>query len=90
MATEVSEGRDGDDRPDRAAPVEVRIGADEIDRLDRSAARRGVTREAVIAEAIDAFIAREMWSGGYTAPPPMEVPRSYPWRPGAFRLRRRS
>ena len=44
----------------------------------------------MIAEAVDAFLAREMWSGGFIAPPPpMEVPGKFPWRPGAFRLGRR-
>lgn len=44
----------------------------------------------MLVEAVDAFLAREMWSGGFIAsPPPMELPRKYPWRPGAFRLRRR-
>ncbi len=43
----------------------------------------------MIAEAVDAFLAREMWSGGFVAPPPMEVPSKYPWRAAAFRLRRR-
>ena len=42
------------------------------------------------AEAVDAFLARETWSGGFIAPPPpMEPPGKFPWRAGAFRLRRR-
>lgn len=62
----------------------------DVTRLDQSADRRGVTREDLIVEAVDAFLAREMWSGGFIpAPPPMEVPGKFPWRPAAFRLRRR-
>lgn len=76
---------------DQARPVRVELPlrSADLERLDRSADRRGVTREEVIAEAIDAFLAREMWSGAYIPPPPrMEVPRS-PWRAGAFRIGRR-
>ena len=41
-------------------------------------------------EAVDAFLAREIWSGGFIAPPPpIEIPGPYPWREGAFRLRGR-
>lgn len=61
----------------------------DVERLDIAAARRGIGREELVAEAIDAFLAREMWSGGFIAPPPpMEIPGPFPWRPGAFRLRR--
>lgn len=68
---------------------EISLRPVDIERLDRSAQRRGVTRHEVIAEAIDAFLAREMWSGAYIPPPPrMEIPR-FPWRPGAFRIRGR-
>ena len=70
--------------------VFARIRPRDLERLDRAAERRAVDREEVVAEAIDAFLAREMWSGGFIAPPPpMEVPGPYPWKPGAFRLRRR-
>ena len=70
--------------------VTVRLNDSDVARLDRAAERRGITREAMLAEAVDAFLAREMWSGGFIAPPPpMEVPGKFPWRPGAFRLRRR-
>lgn len=70
--------------------ISARLRRVDVDRLDHAAARRGISREAMIAEAIDAFLAREMWSGGFIAPPPpMEVPSKYPWRAGAFRLRRR-
>ena len=70
--------------------ISARLRGVDVDRLDHAAERRGITREAMIAEAIDAFLAREMWSGGFIAPPPpMEVPNKYPWRAGAFRLRRR-
>jgi hypothetical protein len=70
--------------------VAVELRASDIVRLDHAADRRGITRDAMIAEAVDAFLAREMWSGGFIAPPPpMELPGKFPWRPGAFRLRRR-
>jgi len=79
-----------DDPAAAAEVVAVSIKKVDVERLDSSAARRGVEREEVIAEAIDAFLAREMWSGGFIAPPPpMEVPGPFPWRGGAFRLRRR-
>jgi len=71
--------------------VEVPLRVADIARLDHAAERRGIDREALVAEAVDAFLAREMWSGGFIAPPPpMEPPGKFPWRPGAFRLRRRS
>lgn len=70
--------------------ISTRLRGVDVDRLDHAAERRGITREAMIAEAIDAFLAREMWSGGFIAPPPpMEVPDKFPWRPAAFRLGRR-
>lgn len=73
-----------------AETISARLRSVDVDRLDHAADRRGITREEMIAEAIDAFLAREMWSGGFIAPPPpMEVPNKYPWRAGAFRLRRR-
>jgi len=76
------------EQPERVS-IDVPLRPADIERLDRSAVRRGVTRDEVIAEAIDAFLAREMWSGAYIPPPPrMEVPR-FPWRPGAFRIGRR-
>ena len=75
---------------DEPETVEVRLRDSDVARLDHAAERRGTTRDAVIAEAVDAFLAREMWSGGFIAPPPpMEVPGKFPWRPGAFRFRRR-
>lgn len=61
----------------------------DLERLDHAATRRGIERSVVISEAIDAFLAREIWSGGFVSPPKMEIPRKYPWKPGAFRLRRR-
>ncbi len=62
----------------------------DLERIDRSAERRGVTRETIVVDAIDAYLAREMWSGAYIPPPPaMEVPPKWPWRGGAFRLGRR-
>ena len=73
-----------------AEVVTARIGPQDLARLDRAAARRGIGREDVVSQAIDAFLAREMWSGGFIAPPPpMEIPGPYPWREGAFRLRGR-
>jgi hypothetical protein len=70
--------------------VTVRLATSDVARLDHAADRRGISREAMLAEAVDAFLAREMWSGGFIAPPPsMEVPGKFPWRSAAFRLRRR-
>jgi hypothetical protein len=70
--------------------ISVSLRSADVARIDRAADRRGVTREVMIAEAVDAFLAREMWSGGFIdPPPPMEVPGRFPWRPGAFRLRHR-
>ena len=78
------------DETGRDSVLEVALRAVDVERLDQSAARRGVTRQDVMSEAIDAFLAREMWSGGFIAPPPpMEPPGKFAWRPGAFRLRRR-
>jgi len=78
------------DETGRDSVLEVALRAVDVERLDQSAARRGVTRQDVMSEAIDAFLAREMWSGAYIPPPPrMEVPRRYPWRSGAFRIGRR-
>ena len=70
--------------------VMVRVQEPDVARLDVAAARRGVGRDEIIAQAIDAFLAREIWSGGFIAPPPpMEIPGPFPWGPSAFRLRRR-
>ena len=86
MSTEANE-------PDEAAEREVVVASirrEDVARLDIAAARRGVERDEVIAQAIDAFLARETWSGGFIAPPPpMEVPGPFPWRAGTFRLWRR-
>jgi len=69
--------------------VTTRLRSQDVARLDHAAARRGIRRDELVSEAIDAFLAREMWSGGFIAPPPpMEVPAPFPWRGGAFRLRR--
>lgn len=79
-----------DDATRRIEVQTVQISPQEADRLDRAAARRGVSREDVITEAVDAFLAREIWSGGFIAPPPpIEIPGPHPWREGAFRLRGR-
>jgi hypothetical protein len=73
-----------------AVVLSVPLRPVDVARLDQSADRRGATREELVVEAVDAFLAREMWSGGFIAPPPpMEVPGKFPWRPTAFRLRRR-
>lgn len=79
-------------RPDQThdiVTVSVPLRGTDVGRLDHAADRRGLTREEMIAEAVDAFLAREVWSGGFVTPPPMEVPSKFPWGPGAFRLRRR-
>ena len=77
------------DQTHETVTVPVPLRGTELERLDHAADRRGITREEMIAEAVDAFLAREMWSGGFVTPPPMEVPSKFPWGPGAFRLRRR-
>lgn len=78
---------------DASVPTEfvtTRLRQADVARLDHAAARRGIGRDEMVAEAIDAFLAREVWSGGFIAPPPpMEVPEPFAWRPGAFRLHRR-
>jgi len=80
-------------KADATAEMEVvsaELRCEEVARIDHAAARRGIGREELIVQAIDAFLAREMWSGGFIAPPPpMEVPKPFPWGEGAFRLRRR-
>jgi hypothetical protein len=76
---------------DQSADTEVVafLRTADVARLDHAAARRGISRAEMVAEAVDAFLAREMWSGGFIAPPPpMEVPGPFPWRRGAFRLHR--
>jgi len=79
--------------PDESPGIEtisVDLRSADLARLDHAAERRGVSRQAMMAEAIDAFLAREIWSGGFIAPPPpMEPPGKFPWRAGALRLRRR-
>lgn len=83
------------DRPQRDSQVptetvSTRLRSADVARLDQAAARRGVGRDEMVAEAIDAFLAREIWSGGFIAPPPpMEIPGPSPWRAGGFRLHRR-
>ena len=70
--------------------VSASIRRDDVARLEVAAERRGIERDEVIAQAIDAFLARETWSGGFIAPPPpMEVPGPFPWRATTFRLWRR-
>ena len=82
------------DEPIESAPeretVSASIRRDDVARLEVAAERRGIERDEVIAQAIDAFLARETWSGGFIAPPPpMEVPGPFPWRATTFRLWRR-
>jgi hypothetical protein len=78
---------------DASAPTEdvtMRLRSADVARLDHAAARRGIGRDEMVAEAIDAFLAREIWSGGFISPPPpMEVPGPFAWRRGAFSLHRR-
>lgn len=77
------------DMPAPTMVVTAHLRPAEVARLDHAAARRGIGRDEMVAEAIDAFLAREIWSGGFIAtPPPMEVPPPYPWRRQGLRLRR--
>lgn len=70
--------------------VSASIPREDVARLEVAAERRGIERDEVVAQAIDAFLARETWSGGFIAPPPpMEVPGPFPWRATTFRLWRR-
>lgn len=70
--------------------VTARISGADVERLEIAATRRGIEREELIAQAIDAFLARETWSGGFIAPPPpMEVPGPLPWKSSAFRFLKR-
>ena len=70
--------------------VTAHISRADVERLDIAAARRGIDRNELVAQAIDAFLARETWSGGFIAPPPpMEVPGPLPWKGSTFRFRRR-
>jgi hypothetical protein len=50
--------------------VTARITAHDLARLDRMAERRGVERNQLISQAIDALLANEAWSGGFIPPPP--------------------
>jgi len=55
--------------------VTAHIAGADLARLDHMAARRGTTRDELIAQAIDAMLAQEAWSGGFIAPPPaMQIP----------------
>ena len=49
--------------------VIARIPSKDLARLDHMAARRGVPRDVLVAQAIDALLAKETWSGGFIAPP---------------------
>ena len=63
------------EEPTNAEPVTTHIRHEDLERLDRMAARRGVDRNALIVQAIDALLAQEAWNGGFIAPPPpMNVP----------------
>jgi hypothetical protein len=65
---------------DRTEPVTTRIRPQDVARLDHMARRRGRRREDLIADAIDAMLAQEMWSGGFIEPPPpMMLPRRRRW-----------
>jgi hypothetical protein len=49
---------------------------EDLERLDNMTARRGVDRNALIVQAVDALLAQEAWNGGFIAPPaPTNVPR---------------
>ncbi len=81
-----SSGRD----PRRTEVVSAKLRPEDVARLDHAAQRRGMVRDEMVAEAIDAFLAREMWSGGFTSPPPMEIPAPPSPQGGSRRrLRRR-
>ena len=71
---------------DDTSVVTSRITDAEIDRLDQIAARRGIERSELIAEAIDEFLAHEGLSGRFIAPPPpMLIPRRDRIRTGGRR-----
>lgn len=73
--------------PNRTETVTTRIRFEDLARLDQMASRRGVERDVLIAQAIDALLAQEAWSGGFiTPPPPLDIPR--PGRLGAWAERR--
>lgn len=75
------------DAPEPTVDVRVALRAGDVERLDIAASRRGIDREEMLAQAVDAFLAKEMWSGGFIAPPPpMEPPGRFAWSPKAFRL----
>jgi hypothetical protein len=85
-----TEPNDPIERADEFEVVSVSIRRADVARLGVAAERRGIGRDEIIAQAIDAFLARETWSGGFIAPPPpMEVPGPFPWRSQTFRLWRR-
>ena len=89
MSTGTDDPDSGGSETERTEVVAARIRPQDLARLEHAAERRGVDCEEVVAQAIDAFLAREMWSGGFIAPPPpMEPPSPYPWRAAAFRFRR--
>ena len=56
------------------AEITVDIPAGDLARLDRMAARRRVTRDEPIGQAIDALLAQEAWSGGFIQPPRPLIP----------------
>ena len=49
----------------------IRVRSGDIARLDQMATRRGVERELLVRQAIDALLAQELWSGGFVANPPI-------------------
>jgi predicted transcriptional regulator len=49
--------------------VSAQVPSDYVARLDQMAARRGVDRDALVREAIDALLAQELWSGGFVVDP---------------------
>jgi len=55
--------------------VTANLSRADLARLDHMAARRGTSRASLVAQAIDAMLAQEAWSGGFIAPPPpMQLP----------------
>jgi hypothetical protein len=69
--------------------ITARITAHDLARLDRMAARRGVQRSQLVAQAVDALLAQEAWSGGFIPPPPAATVPPPLDRRGRVRRRRR-
>jgi hypothetical protein len=64
-------------RPAEAEVIETWLAPADLERFDRLAAKRGVDRNELAREAIDALLAQEAWRGGFMVPPPpMRVPEN--------------